>query len=202
MHISWFDLMLLVMAFGFVWGGFRTGLIQAVGGVVGVFLGVVIASRYYGSFGHALAPVFGGSDIGGQFTAFFILFLFVTRLTGVAFMLVNKVFHMIAIVPGMKLVNRLGGAAFGLIEASLFIGLTLQFVVRLPITSNFAATIDNSAVASYFLGVAGWLVPLFPKVLKQAQDATKAINNVLPENVNASSVGNTVNAIKNTGLVK
>jgi membrane protein required for colicin V production len=200
MHISWFDLMLLVMALGFVWGGFKTGLIQAIGGIVGVFLGIIIASRYYGAFGHALSPVFGGSDIGGQFTAFFILFLFVTRLTGVAFMLVNKVFHMIAIVPGMKLVNRLGGAAFGLIQASLFIGLTLQFVVRLPITGNFAATIHNSVLANYFLAVAGWLVPLFPKVLKQAQDATKAINNVLPENVNSTL--DTVKTIKNSGLVK
>ncbi len=175
MPFSWFDILLLISAFGFVWGGFWTGLIQAIGGVIGLFLGQIIASRYYERFADTVAPVFGGNAVAGKIFAFILLFLLVTRLVGVAFWLVNKVFHMFAIVPGMKLINRLGGAIFGFIEASLFIGISLQFLTRLPISGGLASTVKDSQIATYFLNITGWLVPLFPQVIKQAQDATKAV---------------------------
>lgn len=202
MHFSWFDIALLVSAFGFVWGGFWTGLIQSIGGVVGLFLGSIIASRYYEQFSDLISPVFAGNAIASKVFAFVLLFLLVTRLVGVAFYFINKVFNIFAIVPGLKLVNKLGGAIFGFIEASLFIGITLQFIVRLPISGGFASTIHDSAVAAYFLQLSGWLVPLFPKVLKQAQDASKAINDKLPSNINVNGAVNAANAIKNSGFVQ
>lgn len=201
MHFSWFDILLLVSAFGFVWGGFWTGLIQSIGGVIGLFLGQFIASRYYENFAGAVAPVFGGNAIASKVFAFILIFLFVTRLTGLVFLFVNKIFHLFAIVPGMKFVNKLGGAIFGFIEASLFIGISLQFLSRLPISAGLAETIKNSAIATYFLNITGWLVPLFPKILKDSQNA---VDSVLPKNVNINVNGalNTINTIKNTGLVK
>ncbi len=206
MHLSWFDILLLISAFGFVWGGFWTGLIQTIGGIVGLFVGQFIASRFYEQFAGAVQPVFGGNPIASKVFAFILIFLLVTRLVGVAFWLVNKVFHMIAIVPGMKLVNKLGGAALGLLEASLFIGISLQFLSRLPISTGLAETIKNSAIATYFLNISGWLVPLFPKILK---DSTNAVDAVIPKNINvnaslddAKKAIDTYNAVKNTGLVK
>ncbi|MEK7637325.1 MAG: CvpA family protein [Patescibacteria group bacterium] len=175
MSLSWFDLLLLLSVFGFVWGGFWTGLIQAVGGVVGLFLGSIIASRYYERFAGTVAPVFGGNAIAGKVFAFILIFLLVTRLVGVLFWLVNKIFNFMAIIPGLKFVNRLGGAIFGFLEGALFVGITLQFITRLPISVPFAGTIAHSTIAKYFLDVTAWLVPLFPQVIKQAQDATKVI---------------------------
>lgn len=202
MYFSWFDILILISAFGFVWGGFWTGLIQALGGVVGLFLGQIIAGRYYEHFAGAVAPVFGGNAIAGKVFAFILIFLLVTRLTGVLFYFINKIFNFFAIIPGLKLVNKLGGAIFGFIEASLFIGITLQFLVRLPISEGFTRTLHDSAVAQYFLHLSGWLVPLFPKVIKSAEDATKS---VLPANINASDAGKAVNAakaIQNSGVIQ
>jgi uncharacterized membrane protein required for colicin V production len=196
MNFSWFDMLLIVSAFGFVWGGFFGGLIQAIGGVVGALVGEIIASRYYGTFADLIAPLFNGNEILAKVVAFVLLFLLVARLVGAIFWFVNKIFHFIAIIPGLKLLNKLGGAVFGFIEASFFIGITLQFIVRLPITAGFAEALSNSQVANYFLAVTGWLVPLFPKIIKSAQDATKT---VLPENinVNVNSVTNTIKNITN-----
>lgn len=206
MHFSWFDILLLVSAFGFVWGGFWAGLIQSIGGVIGLFLGQFIASRYYENFAGVVSPVFGGNEVAGKIFAFILIFLFVTRVTGLAFFFVNKIFHFFAIVPGMKLVNKFGGAVFGFIEASLFIGISLQFLSRLPISVGLAETIKNSAIATYFLSITGWLVPLFPKILKDSQNAVDAI---LPKNIDvpselndAGKAINTYNSIRNTGLVK
>jgi len=175
MHFSWFDILLLVSAFGFVWGGFWSGLIQSIGGVIGLFVGQFIASRYYEHFSGTVAPVFAGNTIASKVFAFVLIFLLVTRLIGLAFFFVNKIFHLFAIVPGMKMMNRLGGALFGIIEASLFIGISLQFMTRLPISVSFAQTVQDSVIAGYFLGVSAWLVPLFPKIIKQAEDATKTL---------------------------
>lgn len=173
--MSWLNLLIVLSVFGFVWGGFWTGLIQSIGGLVGLFLGEIIASRYYGQFAQAVLPAFNGNAVGAKVFAFIVLFLLVTRLVGVAFWLVNKIFNFIAIVPGLKLLNRLGGALFGFLEGALFIGITLQFLVRLPLSAGLAQAIAQSALATYFLKLTGWLVPLFPKFLKQAQDATKAV---------------------------
>lgn len=196
MHFSWFDILLLISAFGFVWGGFWTGLIQSIGGVIGLFVGQFIASRYYEHFAGWVSPVFGGNVIFSKIFAFILIFLLVTRLVGVVFFLVNKIFHLFAIVPGMKFMNRLGGAIFGFIEASLFIGISLQFLTRLPISTGLAQTIHNSAVAGYFLGVSAWLVPLFPKIIKQAEDASKNI-----PNINVNSAIKTYNTVQNSGVL-
>ncbi len=175
MHFSWFDILLLATVFGYVWGGFWTGLIQSIGGVIGLFVGEILASRYYEHYASWVAPVFNGNQILAKVFAFILIFLIVSRLVGMLFWFVNKVFHFIAIVPGLKLVNKLGGAIFGFIEGSLFIGIVLQFLVRLPISVAFAGTINNSKIALYFLSITTWLVPLFPKIIKQATDATKTI---------------------------
>ena len=172
-HLSWLDLLIVLSVFGYVWGGFWTGLIQSIGGLVGLFLGEIIASRYYEHFSGLVSPLFNGNQIFAKMFAFILIFLIVTRLVGLAFYLVNKIFNFIAIIPGLKFLNRLGGAIFGFLEGGLFVGITLQFMVRLPISAHLAQTVHDSKLATYFLMLTAWLVPLFPKILKQAQDATK-----------------------------
>lgn len=176
MHLGWFDLLLVITMFGYVWGGFWTGLIQSIGGVVGLFLGSIIASRNYVHFGDLMTPVFNNNHLLANVFAFIFIFLIVSRLVGLAFFLVNKIFHFIAIVPGLKFLNRLGGALFGFLEGALFIGITLQFISRLPIATPFATTLADSKLSHYFLSITTWLVPLFPVALKQA---TNAVNKVL-----------------------
>ena len=176
--MSLLDLAILLSVFSYVWGGLWTGLIQSIGGLVGLFLGGIIASRLYDNFGTLVKPVFNGNEIIASIFAFVLIFLIVTRLVGVAFFLVNKIFNFFAVVPGLKMLNRLGGALFGFLEGGLFIGMTLQFISRLPISDKFAQAIADSQFATYFLGLTAWLIPLFPKILK---DATNAVNRYLPK---------------------
>ncbi|MBI2984775.1 MAG: CvpA family protein [Candidatus Kerfeldbacteria bacterium] len=175
--MSWLDWLLLLTLFSFVWGGFWTGLIQSIGGVVGLLVGVIVASHYADQFGQVLTPVFAGQEVWASIAAFFLLFLLVTRLIGLLFVLVNRIFNLVAIVPGMKLVNRLGGAAFGFLEGALFLGVMLQYAVRLPLGPRLSEAIAESSWAKMLMTVAAWLVPLFPPALKGAE---KAIDRFLP----------------------
>lgn len=167
--LSWLDLILLISLASFVFGGLRTGLIQATGGVVGLFVGEVVASRMYLQFAETIGPIFNNNLIWSKVVAFILLFLLVARLVGVAFWLVDKMFHFIAIFPGMKAINALGGAAVGFVEGALFLGIAMQFIVRLPISFSLAEKIHASQLAAYLLAITGWLVPLFPQALKQTE---------------------------------
>ena len=171
--MNWIDALIAASIVGYVWGGFWAGLIQSVGGVIGLFLGVIIASRTYEAAGNFLNPIFGGHEIAGYIFAFLIVFMIVTRLVGLAFYFINKMFHFFAMVPGLKLLNHLGGAIFGFIEGALFIGISFQFISHLSISTNFAELIANSFLAGVCLSVAAWLVPLFPGVLKSAENAVE-----------------------------
>ena len=45
--MSTIDIIILVVLALFVWKGIKMGLIEAVGGIVGLFVGVFFAGRYY-----------------------------------------------------------------------------------------------------------------------------------------------------------
>lgn len=173
--MNWLDWLLIASIFGYVWGGFWTGLIQSVGGLVGLFLGSIVASRLYDRVGDFTQPLFGGNGLVADIVAFLFLFLLINRLVGLAFFLVNKMFNLVAVLPGMKLMNRFGGAVFGLLEGGLFVGISLQFISRLPISTPFATTVAESTVAGIFLAIAGWLVPLFPEFIRQAENAVDRV---------------------------
>lgn len=169
--MNWFDIILAVSLFGFVWGGLVTGMIQSIGGLVGLFLGQLLASRLYEPFSRVIEPLFNGNAVVAKIASFILLFLLITRLIGLAFFFIEKMFNLIAIFPGIKSLNRLGGAILGFLEGALFIGIALQFIIRLPISLPFAEKIDQSVLAGIALAVSGWLVPLFPKILTEAENA-------------------------------
>lgn len=203
MHFNFLDIILLAVAFGFVWGGWWSGFIQSIGGIVGIFLGEILAGRYYATFAHTVSPVFAGNEIVSNVFAFVLIFLLVSKIVGAIFWLVNKMFNIIAIVPGMKFANRVIGAALGFVEASLFIGISLQFLVRLPISTSFADFVHRSMIAGYALALTGWLVPLLPGVIKSAQDATKNLPNI---NVNdtlkaVNTAQRAANAVEKSGVL-
>jgi membrane protein required for colicin V production len=198
--MSWLDLIIIVMLAGYVLGGLKAGLIQSVGGLIGLIIGAFVASRWYLDWAPKLEPIVGGSEIWSKVVAFVLIFFIVTRLVAIIVWFINKLFNLIAIVPGLKMLNHFGGAVFGFLEGALFIGLTIQFVNRLPIPESWANSLHNSFMVPILLGITGWLVPFLPKALKESQ---KAIDQFFPKNINVNVNGaiNAVNAVKDSGLI-
>jgi uncharacterized membrane protein required for colicin V production len=99
-----------------------------------------------------------------------LVFILASQLIGVVFAIVNKIFKFFTIIPGLKFLNRLAGGILGFIEGTFVIGITLQFVGRLPLSEHWANQLADSAVVAYFASLSGWLVPLFPKALETAKN--------------------------------
>lgn len=160
------DISLLILLGGFVLYGFWFGIIHMVGALVGVVFGAIAAGRLYPLVAGWIAPLFGDSQNLAKVVAFIAIFVLVGRLVGLAFWVIEKIFKFIAIIPFLKTFNRLLGAALGLLEGTLALGLAVYFAARFPISANFEVLMRDSAVAKALHAVGAILAPLLPAAVR------------------------------------
>lgn len=159
---NWVDVLLLILIIGNTISGFWGGLIYKIGTLIGGLLGLVVASRFYDIF-------HGGVAI--QILTFLVIFAIIANVVGLFFKVLNRVFNLVAIIPGMKFLNRLGGGIIGFAEAVFFWGLILLFVRQLDISAGFIQAIDASRWSGWLMDWGRTLLPLFPEGLNQGVEA-------------------------------
>ncbi|MFA6533638.1 MAG: CvpA family protein [Patescibacteria group bacterium] len=163
-----FDLALLIILGLFALLGLISGFIQALGTLLGVLLGAFVAGHYY-----QLAAGWGsflwGDGNWGRLISFFLILIIVSRLVGLLFYLVNRIFEIISIIPFLKTINRLVGLVFGLLEGLCVVSLTVYFLSQYPVSAWLTAQMATSAVAPWLLLGVKILLPLLPGALKQAE---------------------------------
>jgi len=167
------DISLLVLLGGFVLYGLWFGIIHMIGSLVGVIFGAIAAGRLYAPVGEWLTPLIGGNANLGKIIAFFLVFIVVTKLVGLIFWIVEKIYKFIAVIPFMKSFNRLLGAAFGLIEGTLVLGLGVYFASRFPVSAVSEMWLRDSAVANALLPVGKILAPLLPLAVRALQSVMR-----------------------------
>jgi len=165
------DAILVLIIAGFAFTGFWFGFIHMLGSFVSIVVAAVISGRYFDFVSAKLAFLFGGHENLGRIVTFIILFLVVTRLVGFVFWLINKLFNIIAVLPFLKTINRLGGALLGLVEGIVLMSLTLYLLVRYPLGATITNAISHSLVVDYLLNVANQVAPILPEVVQKAQAA-------------------------------
>lgn len=161
------DTILLIIIIGFTAWGFANGLIRAVGGIIGIILGAIIASRYYVPLGEIIRPFFG--DYGGLafIVSFVFLFLLVGRLFGIVVYFFEKAFDVLAIIPFLKSINRLAGAIFGFLLGCLIVGTILFVAGKYSQWTAFNDAVFSSQLAQFVLSISRVLTPLFPEAVRQ-----------------------------------
>jgi len=164
-----FDALLLIALGGFTLFGLWFGFIHTLGSFVGSIAGAYIASRFYITLGEWLASIFGFPNT-MKIIAFMIVFILVNRLIGLIFLLFDRIFKVVSIIPFLKTINRLLGAILGFFEGMIFIGLSLFVIVRYDLGSWFAGILGQSTLLPWFTGVANILKPLLPEALKQLKE--------------------------------
>lgn len=163
--ISPFDLILTLIIFSFVMFGLWFGFVHAVGGVVGTVVGAVVASRYFERFAETNL---------GRVIAFVVLFAIASRLTGFLFYGIEKIVKVTHIIPGLKTIDRLVGGILGLVEGTIVIGAALFFAAKFPVGALNDFVI-KSELAQFLIKVGAVVVPLFPKAVKEIQEASNAL---------------------------
>lgn len=165
--MSYFDIGLLVILVGFVGNGLSKGLIKLFGQVVGLIVASYVASHSYLIFYEWGKGFLGFSEGTEKFLAFVILFVLITSVVGVIFIVIEKVFDLISIIPFTGMINHLLGGALGLLEGSLSLGLILFVAVRYAwIGSLLGHQLVDSKVAPWLIKVATIIMPFLPDTLK------------------------------------
>ncbi len=162
-----FDLILILIVFGFVWFGFWFGLVYALGGLAGLIVGSAVASRYYDKGAKWISFLIKNGNL-TKIISFLILYIVVNRLVGFVFFIIERILRPITHLPFLRTINRLGGAIFGAISGALTVGLLLYFLTKIPL-GWLIPLIENSKLAQYFINLAKILLPLLPEVLKKIE---------------------------------
>ncbi len=159
MTFTLLDVILLLAVFGFSLFGLWFGLIHTLGTLIGTVIGAAIAGQLYAFVPGELASIL--SFVGITFA--------VARLVGMGTALIEKIFHIISILPFLKTINRLGGGIFGFVEGVLFVGIVLIVASRYNLGPWFTNAMTQSKVAPPLVDAAKILLPLLPVALKQLQ---------------------------------
>lgn len=163
------DIILMILVGGFALFGFWFGLIHTLGSLLGAVLGSLVAGHFYAPVAHWLLSFRGGNENVIKVITFILLFILASRLVGLLFMLVEKMFNILKIIPFFSLINRLAGTILGFLEGVLVIGMSLLVISKFPITTSFTTALAKSVVASWLMTGSSIIWPLLPAAFRHLQ---------------------------------
>ncbi|MFH0840448.1 MAG: CvpA family protein [bacterium] len=162
------DVILLLILAGFVFYGLFFGLIKTIGSLAGVLIGAWAASKYHLAFYDFSENIFMGNEGVGKIISFVIVFIIVNRLVGFVFILLDKVFHFLTIIPFLKTINRLAGAALGFFEGGLVLSLFIYVINKYAIIGDwFNNAVAGSKIVPFLMKFNAILEPILPELTKQ-----------------------------------
>jgi uncharacterized membrane protein required for colicin V production len=162
--LLFFDLILILILFGFFWFGFWYGLIYSVGTIFGIMAGAFAAGNYYLTVAGNLSE--NPSNF-SKVIVFIFIFVIVNKIIGLLFWLVDKIFHVLTFIPFLKTINRLLGGFFGLIEGALTLGIIVYIYTKYPFSAWLNYQLVRSVIAPWLLRIIVILQPFWPEVLTQ-----------------------------------
>lgn len=163
-----FDIILLIIFFGFVGAGFYFGLVHTLGAIIGVVVGIITAGSLYSSVGPFFRFFGLKSEVANVF-AFILIFIVVSRLIGWMVHMFDKGFSIIKIIPFASTANRFLGALFGFLEGALVLGTILFVASHFSISPAVNQAINDSAFAGLLITIAKIVTPLVPQAIKASQ---------------------------------
>ena len=151
--MNWLDIAVLVAIAVSAYLGLRMGIIKAVLSLAGLIVGVILAGRYYVLFSEWLSFIPQASI--AKIVAFAIILVGVMVVAGV----LASLLKWIASVAMLGWVNRLGGAAFGLVLGAIFCGALLVIWVKFL---GAATAISDSNLAHILVARLPLVLALLP----------------------------------------
>jgi len=173
--MSIFDISLLIILAGFIINGLAKGLIRLLGRILGLFAGVYIASNFHVQIFLWAQDKFNitGNEFVGKIIAFIVIFIIATYLVDIFIKLLEKIFHLIAFIPGSKYINNLAGGVIGFLEGALFLGLIIFIISHYVSAGNLFGLkdiMDASFVTPILLKVVNISLPLLPDFFKTLKE--------------------------------
>jgi membrane protein required for colicin V production len=140
--MNFLDLILLIVLSWLTFKGWRIGLVRSLVGLVSLVLAYGFSLSYGGT---AAARIAGeNTEVGAGATLIGFLLVFVITM-GICYV-AGRILHTVLQATPLGAINAIGGAAFGLAQALLILGLATILIRAYPPHSTLPGYIDNSAL--------------------------------------------------------
>ncbi len=156
-----FDVILLLVIVIFATWGFFLGFIEAVGSLLGLVLAAFLAEKYYLPVSHWFSS---SPSTAFKVLAFLLIFVLVSKLVGLIFYFLGKIFKIISFLPFLKTANRLLGGILGALEGVFICGAFLYIIKFLPTNGWLKNSLHHSVLTPFLLkifhpllGISFWL---------------------------------------------
>ncbi len=159
------DLIILAVIILFGYLGFKTGLIHALGSLVGTILGIYLAGHYYEQLTKLLVDFTDWNPNFVRVLVFVLIFFISNRLIGITFWGIGKIFTIVSAVPFLGAVDKLLGGILGLLEGIILVGIAIFFITKFPPSPRIMDNLDKSKTAPPVVQFTKFLWPLLPKEL-------------------------------------
>lgn len=170
------DIILIIFLAGFIFYGFFFGLIRTIGALAGLAGGLWLASRFYLPVFNWAEEIFFGYDKFGKVFIFLLMFSLANRLVVLGFVMLDRTFKILSIIPFLKSINRLAGAIFGFLLGSSILSLVIYAASFMPFISNWLGkALLSSKVMLYLAKVVGLMSPLIPGMLEKINGLIKRV---------------------------
>ncbi len=165
--MSVFDIFLIVVLLLFTWKGFRAGLIGALGGLLGIIVGIWAGTNYMLPVSAWLLEKLSMTNEAlANILAFIFIFIAINIVISLIIAIINRIFH---IIPFIDLINKLAGAVIGFIGGILAAASLVYLLSLFPISGAISEILENSSLASWISSVASIVKPLIPEAIKELQ---------------------------------
>jgi len=155
-------LALLFIAF-FVWKGVKLGLIEAVGGIAGVFIGAFTATKYYPLVAAMIDNLTFGHEVLANIIAFILIFALINRLLAFLFWVAGRMFNILAFIPFLKSFNSFLGGLFGVLESLIFLGALLVFISLWPTPDAWQNATSQAKIYPWLVKAGSIVQPFLPE---------------------------------------
>ncbi len=160
------DIILLIILLALLVYGWRTGLIKTVGGLIGLIVGIILASRYFQIVADWVLPIVDNRENLAKIIGYLVVFVAVNVIIGIFVSILTSIFK---IIPFLTTLNRLSGAILGLIAGVFGIGFLIIMIDKFPFSEFVTKYFANSELVPCLVAVASYLTPLLPEAVEQAK---------------------------------
>jgi membrane protein required for colicin V production len=157
--MTWIDWAIVVVLASSVIGGISQGFFRSVCSLLGLFLGLAIASWNYGRAASFLLPILRSEALADAFGFLLIAFLVMTIAHIVGAVLSKTLHHM-----GLGCLDRIAGGAFGFLQGALLITIVILAIVAFYPQAHWLA---EARLPKLFFGVCHFSTHVTPKDLAE-----------------------------------
>ncbi|HOZ36992.1 MAG TPA: CvpA family protein [bacterium] len=163
------DIILLIILIGFIINGWQMGLIKTLGALVGILVGIVLASHFFTELAYLFTPIFGGRENLAKIISFIAIFLITNGVIAMGIWLLKGTLKLLSFVPFVKLIDHLGGGVIGLVCGVFVLGIIIIVADKYPIANFLTVYFEQSKIVPYLAKGSSVLMPLLPEAVKQVK---------------------------------